>query len=102
MAAEQVWKYKLPTRRDLRLLVPKGAELLGVDVVGNEYVLWARTEFDYQDTEVRYFEMVATGRPIPQGHPAYVGTIVDTGAVWHVFETDGPPKMDRNHKVTDD
>jgi hypothetical protein len=86
MALETVWKYKLPVQKDLALLMPVGAEILSVGVAGNELVLWAKVRINYEDTEVRRFAMVATGRNVPDGS-AYVGTLIDLGTVWHLFET---------------
>ena len=86
-----IWKYPLPVSVSFPLLLPKGAEVLSVQVQGghplnNQAVLWA-----FVDTELpkvmRKFSIFATGEEVEESDDLeYVGTWQSKGFVWHLFE----------------
>jgi len=84
-----VWKYKITVQKNLRMLMPRDAKILSVGKDKGELVLWAEVKAHYKETEVRYFQLVGTGRSVPPA-AEYVGTLIDgPHSVWHVYETLG-------------
>lgn len=87
---KSIWKY--PVRVTDRLIVemPKGAEILCVQVQRDEPCLWALVTPD-TTTEKRFFEMFGTGHPVPSDMGIarqYIGTFQLHGGslLFHVFE----------------
>jgi hypothetical protein len=83
-----VWKYPVQlTGGPQELHVPTGAEIIHVDYDGRrELCLWALVDAD-NDKEWREFKIVGTGHPeVDPETDHYVGTVINLGFVWHVFE----------------
>jgi len=86
-----VWKWDIPWRGgsdEFGLNMPRGARLLSVQRQNGEPRLWAMVDTD-EATEIRWFLLAGTNRPVPRpGEMEYIGTVLllaDT-LVLHVFE----------------
>lgn len=81
-----VWKYVLPVTDLFSLQMPKGGELLTVQLQGDEAQLWALVEPE-REREDRHFRLAGTGRLITENVFQYVGTFqTRMGLVFHLFE----------------
>lgn len=71
--------------------MPKDAQIRHVGQQRGDIVVWFETDLDLMDrkgaegVEERRFAVLATGDPIPEG-AVYLGTVVPSALVWHVFE----------------
>jgi hypothetical protein len=71
--------------------MPKGSQIRHVGHVRGDIVVWFEADLDLmdrkdaEDVEERRFAVVATGDPIPEG-ATYLGTVIPSTLVWHVFE----------------
>jgi hypothetical protein len=87
---KQIWKYRLEVTGWQSITMPKGSEILTVQVQDGEPCLWALVDPD-AGTEERFIEMVGTGRQIPTDSGSigrYVSTFQMHGGslVLHAFE----------------
>lgn len=81
-----VWKYEVLREERFAIDIPKGAELLTVQMQGNTAQLWALVEPD-REKETRHFHLAGTGHPIGDDVLQYVGTFqTRMGLVFHLFE----------------
>lgn len=78
-----VWKFEVESSE---ISMPKGAEILHIDVQRETPCLWARVDTDCEH-ETRTFAIVGTGHPCPSG--CHIGSFLMRGGdfVFHVFET---------------
>jgi len=78
--------FKYPAKLGhFRVEMPRGAEILAIQVQDGEFVLWARID-ESEPPEIRRFALVGTGHDL--GHAAqwnYKGTIQDGQFVWHLL-----------------
>jgi len=84
----RIWKWKLE-RTDAQILdLPKGAEILTVQVQNDIPQLWAMVDDSVTETERRHIAMYGTDHPIYSKHGKYIGTIqlYSGKLVFHVFE----------------
>ena len=79
---KQIWKFKV----DNVIEMPKGAEILTVQMQDsfNEFI-WALVDFE-NETEKRMFEIIGTGNKFDDTNKKYIGTWQDSMFVWHLFE----------------
>jgi len=87
--AHTIWKFQLPTRGRVSLPMPKGAQLLSVDVQEDVPVLWAIVCADPAAPKAsRVISIRMTGHSVPAEVGTFVGTFqIDRGAyVGHVFD----------------
>lgn len=92
---QKVFKYPLTWDDRQELSVPRGAQLLRVDVQTGPYraveqstlCLWALVKPD-AETVQRTFRIAGTGHPIEDSPLEYIDTVVLDGGtlVFHVFE----------------
>ena len=82
-----IYKYPLPKRTYFTLSLPQGAEILTVQMQGDEPYLWAVVETD-APLQYRYFRMVGTGHPFSDEHARYISTFQTGPFVFHIFELD--------------
>lgn len=87
-----IWKYPVPIVDTFALEMPKGAEVLTVQVQGGDAQMWALLDPDRPKVE-RCFRLLGTGHPLGVGEVSdrfgrYVGTFQIAGGslVWHLFE----------------
>jgi hypothetical protein len=80
-----IWKYKLfPGRTELEM--PRGAELLTVQMQDSVPTLWALV-YPAERLEGRVMHIYSTGQGMPPDPGVYVATVQDElGLVWHVFD----------------
>lgn len=83
----RVWKWTLPAAGRCTLPMPRGAEVLAVQVQREDVALWAVVDPD-AESEPRSFITVGTGHPEVPAKVRYVGTFQLAGVVFvgHVFE----------------
>lgn len=89
----KIFKYPLSRTTDLtQINLPKGAEILHVDVQDDRPQIWALIDSDLpaHETELRSFKLVGTGHEIdiPKDKLRFIGTFFLQGRayVFHVFE----------------
>lgn len=84
----EVWKFKL-NGRDVQTKVemPSGAQVLRVDIQGDEIQLWALVDPE-SPTHTRTFEVYGTGHEIKEGKLNFISTFFVRGGtyVFHAFE----------------
>lgn len=82
-----VYKYRLDSlQKTSKVMLPKGAQLLHVEVQDNEMTLWALVDPDRQP-EPRWVEVFGTGHPVPMGYKFINTFLFKEGAyVFHAFE----------------
>lgn len=82
----QIWKFPLEWDygREAEVEMPKGAEILTLQVQHGIPCLWARL-CPAREKVKRRFSVIGTGWDF-DGAGAYVGTYQQDGFVWHVFE----------------
>ena len=80
-----IWKYPLLGIDRQRIRLPKDAQILSVQMQGKELCVWALVT-PLNEPEVRYIEIFGSGVMIPSAARTYLGTVQDSGFVWHIFE----------------
>lgn len=77
-----IWKYKV----DSKVEMPKGAEVLTVQLQGEMLVMWALVDPE-QERETRSFSIVYAREHARVDASCYIGTAqTSNGLEWHVFE----------------
>lgn len=82
---ETIWKFPLMMEDYPVVTMPRGAEVLCVQLQHGMPTLWARVD-PQKAKEDRALLIVGTGNPMPDGAGRYVGTFQHGPFVWHVFE----------------
>jgi hypothetical protein len=84
---QRIWKYELSLATQNKILMPRAAKILDVQVQADYICLWALV-WPEAATEQRVFEVHGTGHPIQVPAGDYIATVqTDHGAlVWHVFD----------------
>lgn len=87
-----IWKFKLAIGYSQVIKMPKGAEILTIQMQGINLCLWALVDPE-KETKVRTIETHDTGNSMPEVDllktaRKYIATVQDsgTGEVWHFFE----------------
>lgn len=82
-----VYKYQLNRSLESILELPKGAEVLKVDVQNESICLWALVDPNAQ-TETRTFEVFGTGHQMDECKRRFINTFFVHGGqyVFHAFE----------------
>jgi hypothetical protein len=81
-----IWKFQLRLT-DLQIVsMPKGAEILTVQVQHGIITMWAKVNTDAELVRVP-IQIVGTGNPY-QSVGKYIGTVQLDGFVWHLFQED--------------
>ena len=89
---KKIYKYEILPDDEIRLLLPKNAEILTVQTQKNKPCLWAMVD-PTAPTEERVFCLVGTGHEITPAQLgcfySYIGTfqIHDAALVFHLFES---------------
>ncbi len=84
----KIWKYPVPIRDAVRVSLPRGAELLCVQVQGEEPCLWALVDPDASSV-VRAFRWRGTVQEMEDAQGGvHVGTVQIEGGrlVFHLFD----------------
>lgn len=86
--SSRVYKYPIPRAGVMRLPIPKGAEILTVQVQRGAMCLWARVDDNQGADEFRKIAVVGTGHPVPKDG-RYIATVQFGDLVFHIFEQVG-------------
>lgn len=84
-----IWKFPLKMTAYYQTIeMPTGARIVYVGInpgdEGRRGAIWAEVETALP-TEKRYFFIVGTGQPIPEG-TTYIGTYDQSPFIWHIYE----------------
>ena len=81
-----VWKYPIPIQDDIRIEMPRGAQMLTVQVQHGDPCVWALVDPSL-DPEPRRFRLAGTGHPITEA-VRHVGSfqLMRWGIGFHLFE----------------
>lgn len=82
---KRIYKYTLEIISDQIVNMPQGAWILSVANQGGKLCLWAMVDTD-MDTVPRHIEIIGTGNPVSEEDRWFIGTVVLSQFVWHVFE----------------
>jgi len=84
-----VYKFPFTVQDEICLQMPKGAQILSVQMQHGVPVIWALVDPD-RDTPVveRQFHLAGTGHPLPNALGKFVGTfqMMNGDLVLHLFE----------------
>lgn len=82
-----VYKYQLSAKVETRVELPKGAQVLKIDIQGNAVCLWAMVDPD-AEKEARTFEVFGTWHSMPVANRLFINTFfAQSGTfVFHAFE----------------
>lgn len=83
-----IWKFPLAVASPYQMAMPKGAEVLTVQMQGDTACVWAAVDPNADD-ERRVFEVFGTGQTMHEDmgvERKYIGTFQVGFYVWHVFE----------------
>lgn len=86
-----IWKFNVKITDSQEIEMPKGAEILTVQMLVSYINLWAIVDTD-AEKETRTFHVYGAGNPIPEidllhQTRKYIGTVQQAEFyVWHVFE----------------
>ena len=85
--SKTIYKYPLQIIDEQWVNIPKGAEILTVQIQNGIPCLWAKVDAQ-EDNERRLIEIIGTGNPISNSDRKYISTIqLEKGKlVFHVFE----------------
>ena len=76
---QTIYKYTIEVTDDQKIEMPKGAQILTVQVQGNEVCLWALVDPDLKK-ELRHIEVFGTGHNVSDDERTYIGTFQLHGA----------------------
>lgn len=86
MSGKTIFKFKFHVKDFVTMLMPKGAEIISVQIQDRSLCAWAIVD-SVQPLEKRRFSIVGTGHSIPKGNLKFLGTVqIETVLVFHVFE----------------
>lgn len=85
---KSIWKYPINVSDRIELSMPKGAEILCVQMQYEFPCIYALVNVN-EEKEVREFRVVDTGHPLQQYNGKYIGTFQLHGGdlVFHLFES---------------
>ena len=83
--AQTIWKYPLAITDEQLLDMPEGAQLLTVQVQGDQLVLWAQVCPDHP-TVNRRIVIFGSAHPMDCAYGKYVATVQTGSLVLHVYD----------------
>ena len=83
-----VYKFPLYVEESNEIKMPKGAEVLAVQMQGDRPMVWALCDNGETEQEIRKFFIAGTGHEADFSNKKYIGTVQEHGGilVWHLFE----------------
>ena len=81
----RIYKYGLECVDTQAVMMPKGAEVLSVQLQDGELTAWAKVDTTAK-REPRVFRIMSTGYDTVEDGLHYLGTVPRGEFVWHVFE----------------
>ena len=86
-----ILKYTLELNDLQEIQMPKSATILSCQKQFSDCIsIWVMADPD-AELETRIFEIIGTGRKIPQLPNKYISTVIVDRFVWHVFEITNTP-----------
>ena len=88
-----IFKYKLKFKGHEALIdLPFNADILKIEMQGNEMMLWAIVMPEHEQLEGRIIKLYGTGHTIPVSTEdlTYINTVFHGSLVWHLFEFGRP------------
>lgn len=85
----RIWKWSLTTAFEHDLDLPTGAQLLTLQLQGDNPTLWFLCDANAPVIR-RRLVIYGTGWPLPDSPGQYLGTFQAGALVWHVFEAPHP------------
>jgi hypothetical protein len=79
-----IFKYPFEVAGMFQIPMPKGAEILAVQLQGGQPCIWARVD-PKAPRVLRQFWVLGTGHPMPEDPGDYVGTFQMDPFVWHLY-----------------
>lgn len=82
-----IHKYQIEKFGITNVPMPEGAEILTAKMQSKKLCIWAIVDTDKPLQDRKLF-CYGTGHPIPDSvtKQCHIGTVIDDGYVWHVFE----------------
>lgn len=80
-----VWKFRLSLTEEQTIELPGGATILSTQNQGGQICLWAIVNPE-QEKVAKRIAIIGTGNPMPSGVQRFIGTVLMTHFVWHIFE----------------
>lgn len=86
--SQVVYKFDVPYDGEFSIKLPRGAQVLCVDVQNDEPKLWVQMTTETAYFDERYFKLVPTGMPFNADYLIYIGTFLslNTRFVGHLYE----------------
>lgn len=84
-AKSSIWKFPLHPSDVSEINMPRGANVLCVQMQGELPTLWAEVNTAALNV-TRTFAVYGIGHPLHVGARSYIGTVQDGPFVWHVYE----------------
>jgi hypothetical protein len=81
---QRIWKYEIPLTEEFKLEMPRGKQVVRIDVVDSVPYMWVLTRSGNAPEEYG-FELHPTGVDIDTDR-VYVGTFRIADVVFHLFE----------------
>lgn len=86
MVKRTIWKWSMERVDCQRLMMPRGAKILSVQMQHGAPQIWAYCD-PTEKFERREFRIIGTGHDIPSHPGEHIATVQDRDFVWHVFES---------------
>jgi hypothetical protein len=88
MRQRTIWQFPVKMADAFAVTMPKGSEVVSVQMQRGTPVMWALVNDDPGPIEERRFAVHGTGHPVPADRTRHVGTFQEQGGavVWHLFE----------------
>lgn len=81
-----IWKFPVPLNDTPLIKMPPGARILSVGAQGEVITLWAEVDPYEGPPILRKFHIRGTGHPVPEGEVTFIGTVLMSPFVWHVYD----------------
>ena len=85
---KKVFKYTFANPWVNTFEIPKNAEILCVQSIGEVTQMWCKVDVN-EPTEKRTFVTIGTGHEFDDSDKTYIGTTQEDIYVWHIFEITG-------------
>lgn len=88
--AEIIYKYLFQTSDIVKIKMPNKAQILKVDMQGDQPCIWAKVNPDGPEV-VRLFQIFGTDKPVQPlySNMIFYDTYFQNSMVWHVFGYEG-------------
>ena len=84
-----IFKYPVPMEDEFEIMLPRGTEILSVQVQRGKPYFWALVDQDEKKSAYRKFRLAGTGHPIDWNNDyRFIGTFQLDGGnlIFHLFE----------------